>query len=41
MVERFVHDKGGHFAALEQPSVLVGDMRKFWGNKTLSGTGVF
>lgn len=26
-----VHDKGGHFAAFEQPEALVGDLRKMYG----------
>ena len=25
------HDKGGHFAATEEPEVLVGDLRKMFG----------
>ena len=25
------HDKGGHFAAFEQPEMLAGDLRKMYG----------
>lgn len=39
---RNVHPFGGHFAAVETPDVLLGDIWAFWGNKTLSGLeGVF
>ncbi|KAL5085077.1 hypothetical protein Trisim1_010866 [Trichoderma cf. simile WF8] len=36
-----VHEKGGHFPALETPEVLAGDVRQFFGNAEESGTGVF
>ncbi|KAL7905353.1 Alpha/Beta hydrolase protein [Trichoderma velutinum] len=36
-----VHEKGGHFPALETPEVLARDMRQFFGNAEESGTGVF
>ncbi|KAK7993276.1 hypothetical protein PG989_006657 [Apiospora arundinis] len=35
------HDRGGHFAALDAPDMLVGDVRKFFGDRELSGTQVF
>ena len=35
------HERGGHFAALDAPDLLVGDVRKFFGDGTLSGTKVF
>lgn len=41
VVLRNVHTSGGHFAALEVPDLLVGDMRAFWGNDSLSNAGVF
>ena len=31
------HDKGGHFAAFEQPEALAGDLRKMYGR----GGGAF
>lgn len=31
MVFEAEHDKGGHFAAHEQPELLVGDLRKMFG----------
>ena len=31
------HEKGGHFAAFEQPEALAGDMRKMYGK----GGGAF
>ncbi|EGR48633.1 uncharacterized protein TRIREDRAFT_121877 [Trichoderma reesei QM6a] len=36
-----VHEKGGHFPAVETPEVLVEDMRRFFGNEEESGTAVF
>ncbi|KAH6663508.1 Alpha/Beta hydrolase protein [Halenospora varia] len=30
------NNKGGHFAAYEVPNLLINDMRKFWGNNSLS-----
>jgi epoxide hydrolase len=34
VIHRFVHwtefDRGGHFAAMEQPDLLVGDVRAFF-----------
>ncbi|OTA06390.1 hypothetical protein A9Z42_0071300 [Trichoderma parareesei] len=38
-----VHEKGGHFPALETPEVLVEDedMRRFFGDEEESGTAVF
>ncbi|TVY58560.1 Juvenile hormone epoxide hydrolase [Lachnellula suecica] len=42
VVVRNVHAFGGHFAAVETPDALLGDIREFWGNETLSGLeGVF
>ena len=35
------HERGGHFAALDAPDLLVDDVRKFFGDKALSGTSVF
>ncbi|KAK8078778.1 Alpha/Beta hydrolase protein [Apiospora phragmitis] len=35
------HDRGGHFAALDAPDLLVGDVRAFFGDRELSGTQVF
>ena len=34
-----MHDKGGHFAAFEVPELLLGDIREFWGNFSLSADG--
>ncbi|KAL7790692.1 Alpha/Beta hydrolase protein [Trichoderma afarasin] len=36
-----VHEKGGHFPALETPEVLAGDVQQFFGNAEESGTKVF
>ncbi len=41
VVVRNVHDSGGHFAALESPDLLLGDVRAFWGNASLSDVGSF
>ncbi|MCJ1403037.1 hypothetical protein MMC11_006259 [Xylographa trunciseda] len=41
VVVRNVHSKGGHFAAVETPDLLLGDIRTFWGNASLSNVGVF
>ncbi|TVY89610.1 putative epoxide hydrolase [Lachnellula willkommii] len=39
---RTVHNTGGHFASTETPSLLINDIRTFFGeNKEVSGTGVF
>ncbi|KAK8030179.1 hypothetical protein PG993_011470 [Apiospora rasikravindrae] len=35
------HDRGGHFAALDAPDLLVNDVRAFFGDRELSGTQVF
>ncbi|KAK9795982.1 putative Alpha/Beta hydrolase protein [Seiridium cardinale] len=35
------HDRGGHFAATDAPDLLIEDVRKFFGDKQLSGTRVF
>lgn len=35
------HDRGGHFAALDAPDLLVDDMRAFFGDGKRSGTSVF
>jgi hypothetical protein len=35
------HDRGGHFAAVEVPDLLIEDIQKFFGDKVLSGTHVF
>jgi len=40
-VVRNVHKAGGHFAAYEEPDLLLADIRSFWGNKTLSGLTTF
>lgn len=36
IVKRFVHDRGGHFAATEVPELLLGDIWAFFGNSSLS-----
>ncbi|KAL7935542.1 Alpha/Beta hydrolase protein [Trichoderma chlorosporum] len=36
-----VHEKGGHFPALETPEVLARDIRRFFGNIEDNGTGIF
>ncbi|KAK4083916.1 uncharacterized protein Triagg1_1578 [Trichoderma aggressivum f. europaeum] len=36
-----VHEKGGHFPALETPEVLARDVRRFFGDAEESGTKVF
>ncbi|MCJ1441978.1 MAG: hypothetical protein MMC23_002470 [Stictis urceolatum] len=41
VVQKRVHDKGGHFAAFEVPDLLLADIREFWGNGSLSGVDVF
>ena len=38
---RNVHDRGGHFAAYEVPDLLADDLWRWYGDKELSGTGVF
>lgn len=38
---RYVHDQGGHFAAYKDTQLLTEDIRDFFGNAELSGTGVF
>lgn len=35
------HDRGGHFAAVEAPDLLIEDIRKFFGDRHLSGTHIF
>jgi hypothetical protein len=35
------HDRGGHFAAVDAPDLLIGDIRSFFGDGKLSGTSVF
>lgn len=35
------HDRGGHFAALDAPDLLVDDVRAFFGDGARSGTSVF
>ncbi|KAK8063224.1 epoxide hydrolase [Apiospora saccharicola] len=35
------HDRGGHFAALDAPDLLVADLRAFFGDRELSGTQAF
>ena len=35
------HDRGGHFAALDAPDLLVDDVRQFFGDRELSGTQIF
>ncbi|KAL6720191.1 hypothetical protein ACLMJK_002112 [Lecanora helva] len=41
VVVRNAHNSGGHFAAVESPDLLLGDIRAFWGNVSLSNVGVF
>lgn len=38
---RYVNTLGGHFAAWEVPNRLASDIWTFFGNRSLSGTGVF
>jgi hypothetical protein len=38
---RNVHDKGGHFAAVETPDLLIEDVRSFFGNGALANTTMF
>ncbi|KAL9616114.1 MAG: hypothetical protein Q9160_008985, partial [Pyrenula sp. 1 TL-2023] len=38
---RYRHEKGGHFAAFEVPEMVVGDLWTWFGDRELSGTGVF
>jgi hypothetical protein len=40
-VVRTVHEKGGHFASVETPDLLVEDIRSFFGNGHLSNTTMF
>jgi len=35
------HDRGGHFAAVDAPDLLVKDVQDFFGDRDLSGTHVF
>ncbi|KAK7934607.1 hypothetical protein PG985_000102 [Apiospora marii] len=35
------HDRGGHFAALDAPDLLVADVRAFFGDRERSGTQAF
>lgn len=35
------HDSGGHFAAYQTPETFVEDCRNFFGNSSVSNTGVF
>ena len=37
----FVHERGGHFAALDAPGLLIDGLRSFFGDAELSGTNVF
>lgn len=39
VVVRNVHTSGGHFAATESPGLLLGDIRAFWGDASLSNLG--
>ena len=39
VVVRNVHDYGGHFAAVETPDLILDDIRKLWGNASLSNLG--
>ena len=41
VVVRNVYDRGGHFAAVETPDLLLHDIWSFWGNASLSNVGVF
>jgi hypothetical protein len=36
-----VHDRGGHFAGLDAPDLLLSDIRRFFGDRVLSNTQVF
>ncbi|KAJ9637945.1 hypothetical protein H2204_004535 [Knufia peltigerae] len=38
---RTVHDRGGHFASLDAPDLLVDDIRRFFGDREVSNTKVF
>lgn len=38
---RFVHDKGGHFAAFEVPELLAADIWSWFGDRNTSGTEIF
>ncbi|CAF9916642.1 MAG: hypothetical protein HETSPECPRED_002970 [Heterodermia speciosa] len=41
VVTRNFHYSGGHFAAVESPDLLLGDIRAFWGNSSLSNVSLF
>lgn len=41
VVQRTVHDHGGHFAAYEVPGRLLNDIWSWFGDKEVSGTKVF
>ncbi|KAH7110582.1 Alpha/Beta hydrolase protein [Dendryphion nanum] len=38
---RYLHDRGGHFAAHEVPEIYASDVWNFYGNKSLSGVNAF
>ncbi|KIW11567.1 hypothetical protein PV08_10868 [Exophiala spinifera] len=38
---RTVHDRGGHFASLDAPDLLLEDIWRFFGDREVSGTKVF
>lgn len=38
---RNVHDRGGHFATLDAPELLIDDIRRFFGDTEISGTKIF
>lgn len=41
VVQLTKHERGGHFAATDAPDLLIADVRKFFGDRELSGTHVF
>lgn len=41
VLQRTVHDHGGHFAAYEVPELLLNDIWSWFGDKEVSGTKVF
>ncbi|PSN65049.1 alpha/beta-hydrolase [Corynespora cassiicola Philippines] len=38
---RYIHDRGGHFAAHEVPEIFASDIWDFFGNKSLSAVDIF
>jgi hypothetical protein len=41
VIYRKVHERGGHFPALDTPELLLDDIWRFFGDKELSRTKVF